>query len=122
MFWFPAPEQVEPQVEEFLAFEREWLTGEWTLVKILVTSLVPLSLAALCLAFWKRSLVWGILVINAIAIGKVLWGVVSGEGVAMLVPAITGLLICDAMVLYAARRMGKGTPGEPPRAVSHHSR
>lgn len=28
MFWFPAPERVDPRIEEFLAFEREWLTGE----------------------------------------------------------------------------------------------
>jgi hypothetical protein len=44
MFWFPAPERVDPRVEEFLAFEREWLTGEWTLDKILITSVVPLAL------------------------------------------------------------------------------
>ena len=30
MFWFPAPGRVDPRVEEFLAFEREWLTGEGT--------------------------------------------------------------------------------------------
>ena len=51
MFWFPAPERVDPRVEEFLAFEREWLTGEWTLDKVLITSVVPLSLTAFCLAF-----------------------------------------------------------------------
>ena len=41
------------------------------------------------------------------AIGKVLWGVVSGEGTgwAMLIPAMEGLLVCDAVVLYAARRI-----------------
>lgn len=107
MFWFPAPQQADPTVEEFLAFEREWLTGGWTLAKVLMTSVLPLSLAALCLAFWKRSLVWGLVIINAIAIGKVLWGVVSGEGTgwAMLIPAIAGLLVCDAVVLYAARRI-----------------
>jgi hypothetical protein len=93
MFWVPAPEQADPTVEEFLAFEREWLTGGWTLAKILMTSLAPLSLAALCLAFWRRSLAWGLVIINAIAIGKVLWGAVSGEGTgwAMLIPAVGGL-------------------------------
>ncbi len=107
MFWFPAPEQVDPRVEEFLRFEREWLTAEWTLAKVLMTFVAPLSLAALCLAFWKRSLGWGLVVINAIAVGKVLWGVLSGEGTgwAMLFPALAGLLVCDAVILYAARRI-----------------
>ena len=41
IFWFPAPEQADPMVEEFLAFEREWLTGEWPLAKVLMTSLAP---------------------------------------------------------------------------------
>jgi hypothetical protein len=33
----------------------------------------------------------------------------------MLGPALMGLVICDAAVLYAARRMGKGSSSEPPR-------
>ncbi len=116
MFWFPAPERVDPRVEEFLAFEREWLTGEWTLAKVLITSVVPLSLTAFCLAFWKRSLLWGLIIINAMALTKVLWGVVSGEGSGwvMLVPALAGLLVCNAVVLYAAHRLrmrsGHGQP------------
>ena len=117
MFWFPAPERVDPRVEEFLAFEREWLTGEWTLAKVLITSVVPLSLTAFCLAFWKRSLLWGLIIINAMALTKLLWGVVSGEGSGwvMLVPALAGLLVCNAVVLYAARRLrmrlsGHGQP------------
>ncbi len=27
MFWFPAPATPDPRVEEFLAFEQDWLTG-----------------------------------------------------------------------------------------------
>ncbi len=30
MFWFPAPEQSSSGTLEFLAMEREYLTGEWT--------------------------------------------------------------------------------------------
>jgi hypothetical protein len=113
MFWFPAPERVDPRVEEFLAFEREWLTGEWTLDKILITSVVPLSLIAFCLAFSKRSLLWGLITINVIALTKVLWGVVSGEGSGwvMLGPALAGLLVCDAVVLYAARKLRMRSSG-----------
>lgn len=112
MFWFPAPKRVDPKVEEFLAFEKEWITGAWTAEKIVSALTVPLILGVLCLAFWKRSLVWGLLVINAIAVTKVVWGIVDGTGTgwAMLAPALVGLLICDAVVLYAARRICMRSP------------
>jgi hypothetical protein len=107
MFWFPAPERVDPRVEEFLAFERGWLTGEWTLAKAATTLLVPLILGMMCLAFWRRSLVWGLVVMNAMAAGKVAWGVIDGGGTgwAMLPPALAGLSVCDAILLYAAHRV-----------------
>jgi hypothetical protein len=106
MFWFPAPEPVDPGVEEFLAFEREWLTGKWTMAKVATTLPVPFILGTMCLAFWRRSLVWGLVVINAMAVGKVAWGVIDGgTGWAMLPPALAGLIVCDAIVLYAAHRI-----------------
>jgi len=116
MFWFPAPERVDPKVEEFLAFEREWLTGAWTAEKTVSALAVPLMLGVLCLAFWRRSLLWGLVVINAIAFTKVAWGVVdgAGSGWVMLGPALVGLAICDAAVLYAARRLRAGPSGMGP--------
>ncbi len=107
MFWFPAPAQVDPMVAEFLAFEREWLTSGWTPEKITQAVLAPVSLAVLCLVFWKRSLVLGLVVINAMALGKLAWGVIEGDGTgwAMQAPAVIGLALCDAGVLYAVRRV-----------------
>jgi hypothetical protein len=124
MFWFPAPERVDPRVEEFLAFEREWLTGGWTAEKTASALTVPALLGVLCLAFWRRSLLWGLVVINAIAVTKVAWGVVGGvgSGWVMLGPALLGLAICDAAVLYAARRMRARSPGEPLRVWNQHGR
>ena len=124
MFWFPAPERVDPTVEEFLMFEKEWLTGEWTTEKTVSALAVPLILGMLCLAFWRRSLLWGLIIINAIAVTKLVWGIVDGEGTgwAMLGPALTGLVICDAAVLYAVRRMGKGSSSDTPRVAPHHGR
>jgi len=46
-------------VKEMFGAEREYLTANWTLWKILIALLMPASFAALGLAFWKRSLVWG---------------------------------------------------------------
>ena len=36
MFWFSAPERTDPQVLEFLAVEREYLTGDWTTAKVML--------------------------------------------------------------------------------------
>lgn len=113
MFWFPAPERTDPRVEEFLAFEREWLTGAWTAGKVVSALAVPVILGVLCLAFWRRSLLRGLAVINAIAVTKISWGVVdgAGSGWAMLGPALVGLVICDAAVLYAIHRLRARPPG-----------
>lgn len=107
MAWFPPPEQVEPSVAEFLAFERAWLTSGWTFGKVLVSVLALSSLAALCVAFWTRSLTYGLVVIAAMAVGKMAWGVLEGGGTgwAMLVPAAAGLVICVAGVVVAMRRV-----------------
>lgn len=114
MFWFPAPDTPDARVEGFLAFEREWLTGTWTLAKVAWTLLAPASLAAYCLVFWKRSLLWGVVLLNLMAISKLFWGVTAGAGTgwAMTVPALAGLVVCDAVLVAALqvrRRSRKAT-------------
>src|SRR4028119_993539 len=105
--WFPAPAVPDPQILEFLDFEREWLTGTWDLEKFAQATLAPLALTLYCLAFWRRSVVWGLVLLNAMAGGKLLWGVVVGDGTgwAMTVPGLVGLLIGDVAVLWALRRL-----------------
>ena len=78
MFWFPEPERPSPEVLEFLAVEKDYLTGNWTLAMVLTALLVPASLAALALAFWKRSLFYGLAVINAIVLTKTAWSFYYG--------------------------------------------
>jgi hypothetical protein len=120
MFWFPAPEQADPGAAEFLAVEREYLTGEWPLWKVLLALLVPVSFAALAVAFWRRSLVWGLAVINAMVLVKIAWSFYFGEesgGLTLLPSAVVGLAVCDAVILYVARRMRKGSS---PRQASQH--
>ena len=59
------------------------------------------------------------------AVGKVLWGVVFGDGTgwAMTVPALTGLAIGNAVLIYvvrrqrARRRQDAGGPANPPERV-----
>ena len=118
--WFPAPAQPDPQILEFLDFEREWITGTWDLEKFAQATLAPLALTAYCLAFWRRSVVWGLVLLNAMAGGKLLWGVVVGDGTgwAMTVPGLVGLLVCDAAVLWGVRRyrVRRPQPAEEPSA------
>lgn len=74
---------------------------------VLMTLLVPSSLAALALAFWKRSLFYGLAVINAIALSKIAWSFYYGgeSGRALLPPALVGVVICDAVILYVVYQM-----------------
>ena len=109
MFFFPKPASVSAEVQAFLKMERDYLTGNWNAAKILTTCLVPVSLAALAAAFWKRSLYLGIAVLVLIAVAKVLWSAAFGgaSGRAVLAPAAAGLAVCVALVLLAVRRLRK---------------
>ena len=123
MFWFPAPERVDPKAVEFLAVEREYLTSDWTLTKILLALLVPVSFAALAVAFWRRSLVWGLAVINAMVLVKIVWSFYFGDesgGLTLLPSAVVGLAVCDAVILYILRRMRKQSSSEPLRQAGQH--
>ena len=123
MFWFPAPERADPRAAEFLAMEREYLTEDWTLWKVLLGLVVPISFAALAVAFWKRSLVWGLAVINAMVLVKIAWSFYFGDesgGLTLLPSALVGLAVCDAAILYVARRMRKGPSPDPSRQASQH--
>jgi hypothetical protein len=122
MFWFPAPERADPGTAQFLAVEREYLTSEWSLWKVLLGLIVPASFAALAVAFWKRSLLWGVAVINAMVLVKIVWSFYFGEasgGLTLLPSAVVGLALCDAVILYVVRRRRRRrSSAEPPRGVS----
>jgi hypothetical protein len=123
MFWFPVPENPSPAVNEMLASEREYLTADWTLWKVSIALLVPLTFVALGLAFWKRSLVWGLAVVNAAILFKIGWTFLfSTEAGAMshLPAAVLGLALCDALILYIMRRMRARSSYEHPRPGEHH--
>jgi hypothetical protein len=123
MFWFPAPEHASPAVTEMLRAEREYLTINWTLWKVLITLLVPLTFAALGSAFWKRSLVYGLAVINAAVLFKIGWTFLfSTQAGAMshLPAALLGLVVCDALILYVMRRMRARSSYERPQPGGDH--
>ena len=122
IFWFPAPAESSTAVNEMLGAETEYLTANWTLWKVLIALLVPATFAALGLAFWKRSLVYGLAVINAAILFKIVWTFLFGtEAGAMshLPAAVVGIVVCDALILYVMRRL-RARPSEPPRPAGHH--
>ena len=122
MFWFPVPENSSSAVNEMLASEREYLTTDWTLWKVSIALLVPLTFAALGLAFWKRSLVWGLAVVNAAILFKIAWTFLfSTEAGALshLPAAVLGLALCDAIILYVIRRMRARASYGRPRPEEH---
>jgi hypothetical protein len=115
MFWFPAPAMVDPMVEQFLQAERDYLLGTWTFGKVLLTLTVPLFFTLLALSFWKRSWWWGVAVINLAALGKIAWSVSEGgeSGWAVLIPAVIGMLVCDAAVYLGVKFINRKKVQEP---------
>lgn len=109
MFWFPAPQVAQPQVEAFLNYEKSYLTEGWTWSKALFALLVPFTLFLLALAFWKRNIYLGLGVMALIAFGKVLWSITSaGEaGKSIIAPAVFGLLICVGIVYSLLKKRNR---------------
>ncbi|MCT4561955.1 MAG: hypothetical protein N4A41_11330 [Crocinitomicaceae bacterium] len=109
MFWFPKPSEIDPNVIEFLAFEKDYLYGEWTTSKILLSLSIPISFAALGLAFWKRSLIIGLAVVILMATGKMVWSIENaGEaGKSIVIPAIVGLFLCCGLIVFGFRRLSR---------------
>lgn len=114
MLWFPAPAVVNDKVKEFLIMEKNYLTTDWNLSKILISLLVPLSLGLLALAFWKRSIKTGISILILIAAAKTIWSITEGgkSGSAVIIPAMIGLVICIAVIYYGFRRYERSKKNE----------
>lgn len=119
MFWFPAPATVDPAVEQFLQAEKDYILGEWTIIKVFASLTVPAFFYFLALAFWKRSWWWGVAVINFAALGKIVWSVIEGgeSGWAVLVPAVIGMLVCDAAVYFGIKLINRKKAGLEPKVL-----
>lgn len=115
MFWFPAPAENNQWVQEFLAFEMDYLKGAWTAPKIVMSLAVPLFFFMLLISAWKRNWKWLLGVIVGAAVLKSAWSVVfSGEaGLSVLNPAILGLVVCVGVLGYFMKKhRGKANTGE----------
>ena len=109
MFWFPVPAANNPQVIEFLAFEMDYLKGEWTAQKIIISLAVPLFFYMLLTTAWKRNCKWLLGVIIGAAVLKFIWSVAfSGKaGMSILKPALLGLIVCIAGIGFFFKKYKK---------------
>jgi len=105
LFWFPAPENPSPRVEGYLAWERQFLFEGSVVARVALVLMVVAFFVALAAAFWKRSWLWGLVVINAGTLLKVIWSVAFGGTTswASLAPSIFTLAVTDAAILLAMR-------------------
>ena len=113
MFWFPAPAVLDARAAEFLAMERQYVTGGWTVAKTAMAALVPVWFIALTWAFWRRSWLAGASVINVGALLKIIWGFYfGGDSAWSILPAVgLGALISNGVLLYAYRRVHRQALG-----------
>jgi len=93
--------------------EREYVTGGWSLAKTAMTALVPVWFVALGWAFWRRSWIAGLVVVNVGAALKVLWGFYFGGDSAwsIIPPVLVGALACNGILLYVFLRRRSGAQG-----------
>ena len=123
LFWFPAPENPSARVEGYLAWERQFLLEGSVVARVALVLLVVAFFAALAAAFWKRSWLWGLAVLNAGTLLKVIWSVAFGGAVgwASLVPSLFTLAVTDAAILLAARWLKRGQARQEEDAELAHS-
>ena len=105
LFWFPAPEDPSARVEGYLAWERQFLLEGSIVARVALVVLVVAFFLTLATAFWKRSWLWGLAVLDAGTLLKVIWSVAFGgaAGWASLVPSLFTLAVTDAAILLAVR-------------------
>ena len=105
LFWFPAPENPSSLVEGYLAWERQFLTEGSVAAWVALVLLIVGFFVALVAAFWKRSWLWGLAVLNVGTLLKVIWSLAFGgaAGWASLAPSLFTLAVTDAAIVLAAR-------------------
>ena len=105
LFWFPAPENSSSGVEGYLAWERQFLTEGSIAARVALVLLVVGFFVALVAAFWKRSWLWGLAVLNVGTLLKVIWSLAFGgaAGWASLAPSLFTLAVTDVAIVLAAR-------------------
>jgi hypothetical protein len=95
--------------------EQQYVTGGWTWAKTAMTLLIPLWFVLLGGAFWRRSWIVGIVVINVGAALKVAWSFHFGGASAwsIIPPVVIGAVVCNAVLVYILRRWNATASARP---------
>ncbi|WP_026584701.1 hypothetical protein [Bacillus sp. J33] len=107
MVWFPAPEKINPQMQAVLEYEKTLLSNPVS--AILTIALMMVFVVLILMAFWKHSLKFGLIILNAALIGKVILSLLfTGEnGWAPLGNTLFGLILVNgigAFILYRKQK------------------
>ncbi|PID35883.1 MAG: hypothetical protein CR993_07715 [Rhodobacterales bacterium] len=99
---FPAPQVPKDFVIEFLSAERELLASMSALQLWGFVALVVAFLTALATAFWRRSLLWGLVVANLGGAIKLLFSLLAwgDTGQTALLPTLVTALVFNTVILY----------------------
>lgn len=111
MVWFPEPEKIDLQMKKVLEFEQMLLSSPVSAVLTIAFMLVFLGF--ILAAFWKQSLVFGLILLNVTLVGKVVLSLLfTGEnGWAPLGNTIFGLMMVNGIGLFIKYRNQKKRRG-----------
>ena len=106
MMWFPEPTIPSKQAQDFLRMEIEYLSMDWNPIKILLTTTIPLLFVLLGIAFWRRKVFWGLILIIFSAILKMIWSVMEGgeSGYILFPAAIIGMIISGVLIFFGKKK------------------
>ncbi|MCY8147628.1 hypothetical protein P8833_14220 [Bacillus inaquosorum] len=111
MVWFPEPKRIYLQMQKVLEFEQMLLSSPVSAVLTIVFMMVLIGF--ILAAFWKRSLVLGVILLNVTLAGKVALSLFfTGEnGWAPLGNTIFGLMMVNGIGLFIKYRNRKKRRG-----------
>ncbi|ARV46884.1 hypothetical protein P9293_18630 [Bacillus inaquosorum] len=111
MVWFPEPKRIYLQMQKVLEFEQMLLSSQVSAVLTIVFMMVLIGF--ILAAFWKRSLVLGVILLNVTLAGKVALSLFfTGEsGWAPLGNTIFGLMMVNGIGLFIKYRNRKKRRG-----------
>lgn len=97
MVWFSPPLEVNQEMQKVLDFEKELFKKPLTAIAAL--SFMFLFIVSILIAFWKHSLKWGLIIVNATLIGKVVLSLFfTGEsGWAPVGNTVFGLILVNGI-------------------------
>ncbi|WP_372401848.1 hypothetical protein ACCO40_14915 [Bacillus spizizenii] len=111
MVWYPEPKKIDLQMKKVLEFEQMLLSSPVSAV--LTIAFMMVFLGFILAAFWKRSLVFGLILLNVTLVGKVALSLFfTGEnGWAPLGNTIFGLMMVNGIGLFIKYRNRKKRRG-----------